>query len=45
VRQLPNDPLDALDARFMDRDFDLHVMNMVQHAVNGALTSDAPDRD
>ena len=38
VRLLPDDPLAALDVRFMDRFFDLHVMNMVQHAVNGALT-------
>jgi glutathione S-transferase len=28
----------------MDRFFDLHVMNMVQHAVNGALTGDAAKR-
>ena len=38
VRLLPDDPLSALDVRFMDRFFDLHVMSMVQHAVNGALT-------
>jgi len=38
MRLLPDDPLEALDVRFMDRFFDLHVMNMVQHAVNGALT-------
>ncbi|WP_322401702.1 glutathione S-transferase family protein [Massilia luteola] len=44
VRLLPDDPLDALDVRFMDRFFDLHVMNMVQHAVNGALTGIAAKR-
>ncbi len=44
VRLLPDDPLAALDVRFMDRFFDLHVMNMVQHAVNGALTGDATKR-
>jgi glutathione S-transferase len=44
VRLLPDDPLAALDVRFMDRYFDLHVMNMVQHAVNGALTGDAVKR-
>jgi glutathione S-transferase len=44
VRLLPDDPLAALDVRFMDRYFDLHVMTMVQHAVNGALTGDATKR-
>jgi glutathione S-transferase len=44
VRLLPDDPLVALEVRFMDRFFDLHVMNMVQHAVNGALTGDATKR-
>ena len=44
ARLLPDDPLAALDVRFMDRFFDLHVMNMVQHAVNGALTGDAAKR-
>lgn len=44
VRLLPDDPLAALDVRFMDRFFDLHVMTMVQHAVNGALTGDAVKR-
>jgi glutathione S-transferase len=44
VRLLPDDALAALDVRFMDRYFDLHVMNMVQHAVNGALTGDAAKR-
>ena len=44
VRLLPDDPLAALDVRFMDRFFDLHVMNMVQRAVDGALTGDATKR-
>ena len=44
VRLLPDDPLAALDVRFMDRFFDLHVMTMMQHAVNGALTGDAAKR-
>jgi glutathione S-transferase len=44
VRLLPDDPLAALDVRFMERFFDLHVMSMVQHAVNGALTGDAGKR-
>ena len=44
VRLLPDDPIAALDVRFMDRYFDLHVMSMVQHAVNGALTGDAAKR-
>lgn len=37
---IPADPMAALDVRFLDRFFDLHVMNMVQLAVNGALTGD-----
>ena len=40
VRLLPDDPMAALDVRFMDRMFDLHVMDAAQHAVNGALTGD-----
>jgi glutathione S-transferase len=44
VRLLPDDALKALDVRFMDRFFDLHVMSMVQHAVNGALTGDPAKR-
>jgi len=44
VRLLPDDPLVALDVRFMDRFFDLHVMSMVQHAVSGALTGDPAKR-
>lgn len=30
----------ALDVRFLDRFFDLHVMNAAQIAVGGALTGD-----
>jgi glutathione S-transferase len=38
VRLLPADPMAALDVRFLDRFFDLHVMNATQHAIDGALT-------
>lgn len=44
VRLLPADPAAALDVRFMDRFFDLHVMSPVQHAVGGALTGDPAKR-
>jgi glutathione S-transferase len=44
VRLLPADPMAALDVRFLDRFFDLHVMNPVQHAVGGALTDDPVKR-
>lgn len=44
VRLLPDEPLAALDVRFLDRFFDLHVMSPVQHAVGGALTGDASKR-
>jgi glutathione S-transferase len=37
VRLLPADPLAALDVRFLDRFFDLHVMDAVQVAVSAAL--------
>jgi glutathione S-transferase len=40
VRLLPDDPAAALDVRFLDRFFDLHVMSPVQHAVGGALSGD-----
>ena len=43
VQLLPADPVAALDVRFLDRFFDLHVMSPVQHAVNAALTGD-PNR-
>lgn len=38
VRLLPEDPIAALDVRFLDRFFDLHVMSAAQHAVDGGLT-------
>lgn len=41
---LPADQMDALEVRFMDRFFDLHVMDAAQHAVNGALTGDPVKR-
>ena len=37
VRLLPDDPMRALDVRFLDRFFDLHVMSPVQFAVDAAL--------
>jgi glutathione S-transferase len=44
VRLLPAEPMAALDVRFLDRFFDLHVMSPVQHAVSGALTGDPVKR-
>lgn len=44
VRLIPEDPMAALDVRFLDRFFDLHVMDAAQHAVNGALTGDPVKR-
>ncbi|UTY59542.1 glutathione S-transferase family protein [Massilia sp. erpn] len=44
MRLLPGNPAAALDVRFLDRFFDLHVMSPVQHAVNGALTGVADKR-
>ena len=44
VRLLPADGMAGLDVRFLDRFFDLHVMNPVQHAVGGALTGDSVKR-
>lgn len=41
---LPAHPLAALDVRFLDRFFDLHVMSPVQHAVGAALTGDSVKR-
>jgi glutathione S-transferase len=41
---LPDDPHAALEVRFLDRFFDLHVMNAAQHAVDGALTGDPTKR-
>lgn len=37
VRLLPADPMAALEVRFLDRFFDLHVMEAVQFAVDSAL--------
>ncbi len=45
LRLLPEDPMAALDVRFFDRFFDLHVMNSMQLAVNGALTGDPVKRE
>lgn len=44
VRLLPADAMAALEVRFLDRFFDLHVMNAAQHAVDGALTGDPVKR-
>ena len=44
VRLLPTEPMAALNVRFLDRFFDLHVMHAAQHAVDGALTGDAVKR-
>ncbi|MEJ8840474.1 glutathione S-transferase family protein [Ramlibacter sp. AN1133] len=44
VRLLPPDPMAALQVRFLDRFFDLHVMTPVQHAVVGAMTGDPVKR-
>ena len=43
LRLLPDDAMQALDVRFLDRYFDLHVMTPVQHAVGAAL-SGAPEK-
>lgn len=45
VRLLPMDPVVALDVRFLDRFFDLHVMSPVQNAVGGALSGDPNQRE
>jgi glutathione S-transferase len=44
VRLLPADPMAALNVRFLDRFFDLHVMSSMQLAVEGALTGDPVKR-
>lgn len=44
VRLLPADPKVALDVRFLDRFFDLHVMSTMQRAVGGALSGDPTKR-
>jgi len=43
VHLIPADPMAALEVRFLDRYFDLHVMSPVQHAVGAALAGD-PDK-
>jgi glutathione S-transferase len=45
VRLIPADPMEALDVRFLDRFFDLHVMSPVQLAVDAALTGKPERRD
>jgi len=45
VRLLPADAADALETRFLDRFFDLHVMSPVQHAVGEALTGIAAKKE
>lgn len=45
IRLLPDDPRAALDVRFLDRFFDLHVINVVQQAVSSALTGDSARRE
>jgi len=45
VKLLPADPMAALEVRFLDRFFDLHVMNAAQHAVDGALSGVASKRE
>ncbi len=40
VRLLPEDPTAALEVRFLDRFFDLHVNSEVQKAVYSSLTGD-----
>jgi glutathione S-transferase len=44
VRLLPADPTAALEVRFLDRFFDLHVMDPMQDAVAGALSGDPVKR-
>ncbi|HYC04944.1 MAG TPA: glutathione S-transferase family protein [Azospirillaceae bacterium] len=44
ARLIPDDPAAALEVRFLDRFFDLHVMDAAQHAVDGALSGDPVKR-
>lgn len=44
ARLVPAEAAAALQVRFMDRVFDLHVLAPVQHAVGAALTGDADRR-
>jgi glutathione S-transferase len=43
-RLSPDDRMAALQVRFLDRYFDLRVMNAAQYAVDGALTGDPGKR-
>lgn len=45
VRLIPDDPMAALDVRFLDRYFDLHIMYWMQHAVGNALSGDPAKRE
>ncbi len=45
LRLIPADPMAALDVRFLDRFFDLHVMAPMQAAVAGALAGDPVRRE
>lgn len=45
VRLVPADPLAGLDVRFLDRFFDLHVMDAVQLAVDAALGRNGVERE
>ncbi len=45
MRLLPADPMAALDVRFLDRFFDLHVMDAMQIAVDTALKSTLMKRE
>lgn len=45
VQLVPADPMAALPVRFMDRFFDLHVMNGAQWAVDGALGINGVQKD
>lgn len=45
VRLLPDDPLAALEVRFMDRFFDNHVMNAMQKPVSEALRANADRKE
>jgi len=45
TRLLPEDPIAALDVRFLDRFFDLHVMTAAFYAVEGALSGDPVKRE
>ncbi|QQV78007.1 glutathione S-transferase family protein [Sphingomonas aliaeris] len=45
VRFLPEDPIDALEVRLLDRFFDQHVMNAAQVAVNESLRQTADRLD